>query len=244
MTRTMRSSSALILVLFLQWPAAAEAQFVEFERSRWGVSASITSGFLPKWETPQWFNAFYLADEVRLAGSEFQVGVVRGTGLGGESGWSFIRQALDSESFVRFRPVPPNSSGGDRDDGRSSITLRVDPATTFDGILYHRYTPFTTIRRRVQIGVVISAGAGWYRGTVTSVSTDAQGTQTQGVDPANVLNGLVRQSESRWVPLPLLRFEGAVAGVLNDSLKVRFAGGYSLPNGRVLRLGLVYFFGR
>ena len=233
MTRiTTAPASALVLALFLQWPAAAEGQFVEFERTRWGISASITSGFLPKWETPRSFTALYLADEMKLEGSEFQVGVVRGTVLGGESGWSFIRQALDPESFVR----------ADRVDG-SSVTLQVDPATTFDGILYHRHIPFTTIRERVQIGMLISAGAGWYRGTVTSVSTDAQGIQTQGVAPANFLFGLVRQSENRWVPLPLFRFEGAVTGVLIGGLKLRFAGGYSLPNGRVLRLGLVYLFG-
>ena len=232
LSRRRKLLSTSIFVLF-QWTAAAEAQFVEFERPLWGVSASITSGFLPKWETPGSFSALYLADEVRLEGAEFQVGVVRGTMSSRESGWSFIRQVLDPESFVR----------ADRDDG-NSVILRVDPETTFDGILYHRYVPFTTIRERVQVGMVIAAGAGWYRGTVTRVSTDAQGMQTQGVDPANFLSGLARTSEIRLLPLPILRFEGAVAGMLGAGLRLGFSGGYSVPNGRVFRLGLVYFVGR
>ena len=229
--RFLAGASILGLGLF-GVPAAATAQFVEFEQNLWGVSASITAGVLPKWNTPQGFRAFYLADEVSLAGSEFQVGVVRGTELGGDSGWSFIRQAIDSGSFVH-----------DTLNDGSARRLTVDLPTTFDGFLYHRYTPFTTIRERVQIGMVIGAGAGWYRGMVADVVTDAEGVATEDRMAANFLSGLAREGESRWIPLPMARFEAAVAGVLGAGFKARFSGGYSLPHGRVFRLGLVYFVG-
>lgn len=41
----------------------------------------------------------------------------------------------------------------------------------------------------------------------------------------------------------MFRFEGAVAGVLGGGFKARFSGGYSVPNGRIFRIGLVYFVG-
>ena len=235
MTRIQRAfvGAAISCSIFLAWPAGANAQFVEFERTLWGVSASMSSGFLPTWESPQSFKAFYLADEIALTGSEFQVGVVRGTTTGGESGWSFFRQPIESGSFV------VDSAG----DG-SSVRLEVDsPDTTFDGFLYHRYTPFTTIRERVQIGMIISGGAGWYRGMVTETRTDLGGGSTESTMAANFLSGLARESESRWIPLPVFRFEAAVAGVLGAGFKARFSGGYGLPNGRTFRLGLVYFVG-
>ena len=226
-------AGAIIGLFFLAWPTGAKAQFVEFERTLWGVSASMSSGFLPKWETPQSLKAFYLADEIALKGSEFQIGVVRGTTTGGDSGWSFFRQPIERGSFV----VDSESDG-------SSVRLAVDSSdTTFDGFLYHRYTPFTMIRERVQIGMVIAGGAGWYRGMVTETRTDAEGGSTDSRMAANVLSGLVRQSESRWMPLPVFRFEAAVAGVLPGGFKARFSGGYGLPNGRTLRLGFVYLIG-
>lgn len=170
MTRTRKTFVGASILAVFGWPESAIGQFVEFEPTLWGVSASISSG-LPKWDSPQSFRAFYLADEISLRGSEFQVGVVRGTALGGDSGWSFIRQAIDSGSFVH-----------DAENDGSSRRLTVDSAeTTFDGFLYHRYTPFTTIRERVQVGMVIAAGAGWYRGMVADLRTDDQGVTTEAV---------------------------------------------------------------
>lgn len=221
---------ASILVLF-GWPAPAAAQFVEFEQTAWGVAASMV---YPKWETPESFKVFYLGDEgeVRLAGSEFQIGVVRGTTFGGDSGWAFVRQGIDPGSFVH-----------ENKDNGSVLNVTADPGTTLDGILYHRYKPFTTIRERVQIGMVVSAGAGWYRGTATQTSTDVSGASEESQEPAIFLSALAREAENRWVPLPMFRFEGAVDGVLRAGFKARFSGGYGFPSGRVFRFGLVYLFG-
>ena len=225
---------ASILVLF-GWPATAAAQFIEFEQTVWGVAASMV---YPGWETPESFNVLYLdadggaGSEFQVAGSEFQIGVVRGTTFGGDSGWSFVRQAIDPGSFVRDNYV----------DGRV-VNVTADPGTTLDGILYHRYKPFTTIRERVQIGMVISAGAGWYRGTATRTSTDVSGASEESQEPAIFLTRIPREAANSWIPLPMFRFEGAVDGVLGSGFKARFSGGFGFPNGRVFRFGLVYLVG-
>lgn len=227
---------ASILVLF-GWPAPAAAQFVEFEQTAWGVAASMV---YPGWETPESFKVIYLdadggaGSEFHVAGSEFQIGVVRGTTFGGDSGWSFVRQGIDPGSFVRDIYV----------DGRV-VNVTADPGATLDGILYHRYKPFTTIRERVQIGMVVSAGAGWYRGTATRTSTDVSGASEESQEPAIFLSRIPREAATvnSWIPLPRFRFEGAVDGVLRAGFKARFSGGYDFPSGRIFRFGLVYLFG-
>lgn len=217
-----------VLVLTFAMPVPAASQFVEVERNLWGVSASIIPGF--EWQAPQAFKAFYLADEIDLRGTEFQVGVVRGSMSGGDSGWSFIRQPVKEGSFVR--------------DGEDPAAVRLTAAgdVTLDGIMYHRYAPFTTIRDRVQIGMIVSGGAGWYRGTVDRSRT-VDGVPTDDRVAASLLSGLGRESESGWIPMPMFRFEGAVAGILGAGFKARVSGGYALPNGRVIRIGIVYLVG-
>lgn len=206
---------------------AATGQFVEVERSLWGVNASITSaGFLPKWETPQAFKPLYLAETIDLRGTEFQVGVARGSMVGGDSGWSFVRQSIDAGSSVVDR------------DGK--LTLKVEAPTTLDGFLYHRYTPFTTIRERVQVGLLIAGGAGWYRGVVER--SGREGVEDDRVAAA-FLSGLGREGESKLVPMPLFRVEGSAAVIVGGGVKVRAGGGYGVPNGRLFRVGVVYFFG-
>ena len=217
-------------MLTLALPLPAASQFVEVERNLWGVSASIIPGFLPQWEAPQAFKAFYLADEIDLRGSEFQVGVVRGSMSGGDSGWSFFRQPVAEGSFVHD------------EEGAGPVRLTAAGDTTLDGVLYHRYAPFTTMRDRVQIGMIVSGGAGWYRGTVDR-SRSEEGVTTDDRVAANFLSGLARQGDSRWIPMPVFRLEAAVAGMLGAGFKARVSGGYGLPNGRVIRIGVVYLVG-
>lgn len=218
-------------VMILLAAAPATAQFSEVERTLWGVGASIIPPGLPKWQTPHGLRAYFLADEISLKGSEFQVGVVRGSLFGGESGWSFVRQVLDKGSYVR-----------DSTTGGGSLRLEVEGDAMLDGFLYHRYTPFTTIRERIQVGMVISGGAGWYRGTVSRKRTE-DGRETTDEVNANYISGLARETDGSAIPTPLFRFEGAVAGLLGGGFRVRFSGGYGVPNGRVFRVGVVYFFG-
>ena len=217
-------------IAILAWTGTASAQFVEVERSLWGVSASIVSaGFLPKWETPEAFRALYLADTMQLTGSEFQIGVTRGSLVGGDSGWSYVRQAIDPESYVIDRG------------GEVRLDVVESSPTTLDGFLYHRYTPFTTIRERVQVGMLFAGGAGWYRGSVQQ--SGAEGMEENGSVPAAFLSGLGREGESEVVPMPLFRVEAAAAFVVGGGVKVRAGGGYGVPNGRLFRVGVVYFFG-
>lgn len=208
----------------------AAAQFVEVERSLWGINASVTSaGFLPKWESPEAFKALYLAEEMRLSGSEYQLGVTRGSLVGGDSGWSYVRQVIDAESYVADRG------------GEVRLTVVESTPTTLDGFLYHRYTPFTTIRERVQVGMLFAGGAGWYRGSVRQSGGEEEGENE--LVPAAFLSGLGREGESELVPMPLFRVEAAAAFVVGGGVKVQAGGGYGMPNGRLFRVGVVYFFG-
>ena len=215
-------------IVILGLTGTAAAQFVEVERNLWAVNASITSaGFLPKWESPEAFKALYLADEMKLTGSEFQLGVTRGSLVGGDSGWSYVRQVIDAGSYVIDR-------GG-------VVRLDVESPVTLDGFLYHRYTPFTTIRERVQVGMLLAGGAGWYRGSVKR--SGAEEMKDNGPVSAAFLSGLGREGDSELVPMPLFRVEAAAAVVVGGGVKVRAGGGYGVPSGRLFRVEVLYFFG-
>ena len=215
--RTCQAALAAPVSVFLLLVAAmpAAAQFSETEQTLWGVSAS----FVPNWTAPESFKMFHRADEVNLSGSAFRIGVTRGTWLGGDSGWSFFRQHLKTGSSLE----------------KDGARYRTGRATTLSGVQYHRFAPFTTIRERIQVGILVAAGFGWYRGTVTRNDEEVE---------ASGLSVLARDDEdNRWVPAPMMKLAGAATVLAGAGVKGRVTFGYGLFTGREIGFDIVYLVG-
>jgi hypothetical protein len=96
----MKCTLILFTALILgSYASATFAQEPDRGRERhWGVSGSL----VPRWEFPG-----PLADvwnlETDMTGSEFRIGVVRGSDLGGDWGVSFVKKTVKDDSVVQLR---------------------------------------------------------------------------------------------------------------------------------------------
>lgn len=219
--------AAIVLVGTLWFPSVSLAQGL---RNYWGVEADVA----PSWEAIDAFKGLFDADSMTFKGSGFRIGFVRGAILGGDWGVSFVRKRVDNASYV-WRPSSACASCG---------TFLAASGNEIIGVEIHRFDPFATIKRRVQIGVDAAVGVGKLTGTVhdTTVSSSSPAvvqTSTQDVDAFN----LIAPAGHPWQVMPLGRVELAVAGVIGPDLKVRASGGFEFPGYTRFSLGAIYLFG-
>ena len=206
-----------IVVLGLGLAAVPSDAGAQDRRSHWGV----TVGFSPRWVTPGLLDTTLerLWDEsgIHFSGSEFRAGVVRGSELGGDAGVSFVRRPFDDGSgFVREHGVQYGTRG-----------------VVLTGVEAHKFTPFGTIRDRVQIGLDYGAGVGVFDGVVDATV----GVCTREVSVGDALDpwgiGIV----------PIGRLELAVAVIAAPGLKVRAKGGVNFPGVQRFSVSASYLFG-
>jgi len=132
---------AVLLALIASLPLSVDAQI---RRPSWGVSFSGS----PSWEVPGYQRRLFDADTVDLTGSEVSIGVVRGATLTGDWGVAVVRRSLARGSSLT------------RNDG---TVLTIEKAFLY-GVEVNGFVPFTTIRERVQPGLLLAAGVGAARG--------------------------------------------------------------------------------
>lgn len=231
-----RIAALIAMVLFFAVVSASA------QESSWGVSGS----FVPAWTVPgdnAVAKAIFNADALHITGSEFRVGFVRGRTLGGDWGVSFVRRKLNDGSTVSAGlytdPSMPNVEQGD------FTTLRNVEIT---GVEVHKFSPFATIAKRAQIGLVFGGGIGSSKGDLETrrvyvdytfsgnrvVPTKVESRET--IDAKELVypgNGLV----------PLGRLELAVAGIVAPGLKVRASGGMAFPGLHTFSIAGVYLIG-
>jgi len=189
-------------------PAVCAAQ-----DSFWGVSASFT----PTWKTPDAFKRVFQADSVDLSGSEVRVGIVRGRSLGGDWGVSFVRKSLKSGGVV------------DGEEGRFVLGEDV----TLTGGTLERFGVFSTIKDRVQIGMLMGIGA-------AQISGSAIRDETTAVPAAEALRPLNLDIKFS----PLARLELGVAIIVAEGFKVRASGGLTYPGYTTFSVGGIFLFER
>lgn len=228
---------AALIALGLFFAAHASAQ-----ESSWG----ITGSFVPSWTVPAdnaVARAMFGADAMNVSGSEFRVGFVRGRMLSGDWGVSFVRRKLKDGSTIASNlytdPELPGLEQGE------FTTLRNVELT---GVEAHKFTPFGTIAKRVQIGLLFGGGIASSKGSLDkrTVSVDYRFAgnriemipmETQETLDAKELvypgNGLV----------PLGRLEIAVAGIVAPGLKVRASGGMAFPGMHSFSIAGIYLIG-
>lgn len=228
--------------------AALFALFVFFacapvfaQESSWGVSASI----VPTWTVPSdnaLVKAMFGGETVDITGTEFRIGFVRGRMLGGDWGVSFVRRKLKDGSTVSDLYTDDFAPGIEQGD---LTTLRNVEIT---GVEIHKFSPFGTIKQRLQIGLVFGGGIGSSKGILDrrSVSLDQRFVGNTPVFTARETREMLDAKELIFPGnglVPLGRLEIAVAGLVAPGLKVRASGGLSFPGTHSFSIAGVYLIG-
>jgi hypothetical protein len=211
------------------------------QESSWGVSASV----VPTWTVPNGnalFTAMFGADSLDVTGSEFRIGFVRGRTLSGDWGVSFIRRKLKDGSTVS--DLFTDSSTANIQQGDVYTLRNVD----ITGIEIHKFSPFGTIKDRVQIGLVFGGGVGSSKGELDLRSVSVQ-TNFVGNTPIFTLVETRETLDAKELVfpgnglVPLGRLELAVAGIVAPGFKVRASGGLSFPGMHTFSISGVYLIG-
>lgn len=205
-------SSLLVGTSAILIAGSANAQFLQsFDETLWGVQGSFT----PTWSSLEQFKTVLSATSVDMSGAEYTVGFARGRMSGGHWGLSLVRQRVKSGT-VCFAEEPEC----------------IDPTDAgLQGLEFNWFLPFGSpfAGDRVQVGMNVGLGAGWYRGTI----------QVGGFDVA--ANTWLRFRDRKDIPVPIIRGEFAVAGTVAPGFKLIGTGGYGMPGNRRITLNFAFF---
>jgi hypothetical protein len=208
-----------MLVLLATLGAAGQAR----AQDQWGLSVAFT----PSWQTGDPVKHLFGADQIELQGTEVRFGVVRGDLYEGDWGFSFVDKSIAVDSTLDV-----DASACSR--GLCGTFYRTLEHTRLTGLEFHQFTPFKTWKDRVQLGMVGAVGVGWLRGTLYKRTVTDQGQVESFSAPADEL---FPPSAS---VVPLMKLEVAAAGILAPGVKVRVAGGFSMPGYHTF--GITFFY--
>ena len=242
-TRCARSGQVALVFALLVVSSPAFAQEPEAGRvSQWGVSGSL----IPQWEFPRALGEIWNL-ETDMTGSEFRVGVVRGSDLGGDWGVSFVKKTVSDDSVVQLREQAcVQLPGGDTACARGAYHVTRDAG--FRGVEAHLFTPFATIKRRVQIGATVAGGIAEMQGTsdrfiehlIVNGSSITRNTESIGPAPfKETLQDLPRE----WKVVPIGRAALAVGVLVTPGFKIRAEGGVNFPGYHRASVYAQYLFG-
>jgi hypothetical protein len=215
--------------------------------SHWGIIFSAT----PEWHLPKNITDTLAGDggSMAVVGSQFTIGIVHGRAMGGDWGVTFVHQPVkngsrgsdtDSECGFANGPLP----NGCFNTGGGAVTQNV----VMDGVQVHKFIPFATIKRRVQLGLDIAGGVGKLSGTLVKTSSDVTnvvvnqktGAKT-GILTTTVTTENVKDEVLGTVPLGRITAVGAF--IVTRAIKVRWEGGVIIPGAGVASIGVTYLFG-
>jgi hypothetical protein len=117
------------------------------------------------------------------------------------------------------------------------------------GVELHKYVPFTTIAKRLQIGMNFAGGVAQFVGDVLEESfypvvTDASGRilRVDGAMPPTVASVPAKDIFITEGAVPLAKVEISVAAILAPGLKVRAGGGINFPGYQHFGVSFSYLF--
>lgn len=246
-----RTASASLLLLALT-ATAASAQ--SDKDSHWGVRASFT----PSWKVPTQLEDIevlqdYIGQDSKITGAEFAVGIVRGRRLSGDWGLAYVRKTVSDSTRIDINNGDACISVGATVQCSPNRDVYTTGGLAFHGVELHKFVPWFTIKRRVQVGMNLGLGAMVVTGGTVTKSSVAS---TVEFDPG-ARQGLLRTARSTTtldgksflddlgVPstLPTAKLELAMTGIVTTKLKVRASGGVNLPGVQRFSVTAVCFFG-
>lgn len=214
---------SLFAVVCLACASPALAQVPQSVRKsaelHWGVMAS----FAP-WTANDKFKVLYDARSLDFTGTEVRMGVTRGGATRGEFAFLYVRKRINEGSTLT-------------DTERRHFAI--GPDTYVTGMMAEQFAPFTTIKRRVQIGAVLAAGAGVAAGTAYALKEGTTGKTGETMEAQHVLRVFAQPRRFQ----PLARAELAVAVNAAPGMKIRFSGGFNWPGKTEFGVTAMYFFG-
>jgi hypothetical protein len=231
-------SAALAAAIVL----AGTTAYAQSSDSHWGLAASFT----PTWRVPS--AADDLIDRtIDVSGTAFEVGLIRGRDLGGDWGLSFVQKRVADDSSVTVPGSVCYSVGVIN--ACSPETVYAPRGMVVQGAELHKYIPFVTIKRRVQLGMNLAAGAGRISGradktewALVSTFDPASRQYVSSFDP-RVSSVPAEEVLDGYRVVPLAQVELAAALVLFPGFKVRASGGIDLPGTRTVGITATYLFG-
>ena len=256
MRATLLNPMVLAAALLFSLPTVSRGQQLPFfegdaDPVLWGVSGSFTD----MWVAPKEYRWLIGAETLDLSGSDYRIGFVRGSLLGGEWGLSYVHQTVDpgseiglSRSFpedITIRNCEPAAFAA----GDCGVFYETNAGLRLRGFELHRFIPFVTFSERVQVGMNIAGGGGWYRGTASrravnrSPASDLPG-EFVGESMVDVMGSELTLPRRFDTPVPILNIDIAVAGIVAGGLKIRGGMGvYGFPGRRRIVASATYLFG-
>lgn len=199
-------SVVVVSIALTSAPAAAQDSY-------WGVAADFT----PRWRSLDQLDALYDAEEWDIEGKTFRIGFVRGRTMSGDWGVSYVRETIEQGSGIV----------------RDGTPFFFADNVVLNGVEVNKFAPFTTIRDRAQIGLIVGGGVASIRGTAVSLLGEA-------VDVKEVY-GLGGDADVKVHPL--FRLEVAGAAIIAPGFKLRVSGGFHWPGTARFTIGGVYLIG-
>lgn len=214
---------------------------------RWGVTGS----FVPRWEVLSDLKILWKdAQSMDYEGSEFRIGLLRGSDLGGDWSVTYLQKNVKDTSIIDsttsrdfFGTGVPYRQGSLYVIGESNEPVKIR------GIEGQKFSSLATIKNRAQIGLIFGGGIGWYQGTMTEHAFNLNST----IGPPPTFRQIVTQTETvnqveakdifQLQFVPLARVELAGAAILAPGLKVRVSGGFNFPATQVFSITVNYLFG-
>ena len=234
----LRSMSVAFSVSTLFGLGAVPAEAQDNKTSHWGASVSFT----PLWTAHDKLQELlWVEGENTLEGSEFTVGVVRGSTGGGDWGVSFVRKPVKDGITIT------NLSESSDADSVFRVTQRlVFQDVYLQGVEFHGFIPFATIKNRVQLGLNLAGGIAKTRGTIEETfETFSQFRLSNGqvITNSDTSTNTFPADEIVYEYQPLGKVEAQAAFILAPAVKVKASGGFNMPSAFCFRVGVVFLFG-
>lgn len=226
---------AIGLIVAYSVPCSAQ------EASHWGLAG----GFVPRWTIPPVIGDISSLDVGEARGTELQVGVGRGRDGGGSWEIVYVRQ----RSRAGFRVDRYAWESCLLSTCATSGEYFVNKSAALHGAEIRRFFVVATIKRRIQVGIVLGAGVGQLLGTVERhrlravLEVDPAFEQVTGYRQGETTTEVDASSLFEVQTWPMGRAEGAVSWRLARGVKARVTAGLSTLTTYSAGVSVLYLLG-
>ena len=229
----------VVALLAIASPAAAQSS----DPSKWGVKVSFVKDWTMADQVKDLLAGGEDGSELRIDGSEFEIGFVRGSRLGGDWGVSFVRKPFKDGS---------GETKTDEDCFNQAQTIcrpRTEVSATenvvLTGVEVHWFVRFVNIKERVQIGLNVAGGIAQTSGQIVTTTDRFEPTGFNQSGPTGFTQ--VHEVETKeakdelfpYFPQGKLEVVGSV--IVLPKLKIQVAHGLNFPAFCPRIMGVVFF---
>jgi hypothetical protein len=114
------------------------------------------------------------------------------------------------------------------------------------GVEFHSFIPFATIKDRVQIGLNLAGGIARTRGEIEETFENVSRftlPNGQVITNTDTSSGVFPADEIIYKYQPLGKVEAQAAFILAPSFKLKVGGGFNMPSAAAFRVGAVFLIG-